>query len=97
MATPTTDMNGIWRHFKGGYYRVHNDAIFEGTFEGESQLDVEGESCVIYQECDNTGCVFGPAYVRPKSSWFQMVRNERSKVQRFVWVGESLLSGDEAK
>jgi hypothetical protein len=84
-------MDGVWQHFKGGYYVVDDEAIFT-----ENNMPV-----VVYHAISNDGeHDRRETYVRSRHDWFAMVQTPEGKRQRFVYVGDhvpSALTGDEAK
>lgn len=63
--------NGIYKHFKGNYYRVLGECIHEGT---EQRM-------VRYQ-----ALMGGVEYVRELSNFVEWVELETCKVPRFVRI-----------
>lgn len=66
--------NGLYRHFKGGEYRVLGMATHSET----------GEALVVYQALSDDR----PLWARPAAMWFETVEHEGRKVQRFTRVEE---------
>lgn len=58
----------IWKHYKGGVYRVISLATHTET----------NEPMVVYQSVP-----FGSVYVRPLKMWEELVTLENSQVPRF--------------
>lgn len=64
---------GIYRHFKGGMYRVLYCARHSETLE----------SMVVYQALYD-----GSYWVRPESMWSQVVEHEGKQVARFTFISK---------
>ena len=64
---------GIYRHFKGGVYRV----LF--TAKNSENL----EETVVYQSCKD-----GSFWVRPATMWNETVERDGYKGASFTYVGE---------
>lgn len=64
---------GIYRHFKGGMYKVVEIAKHSETLE----------DLVIYQSLSTK-----QFWARPLSSFLQMTTHEGKQVERFAYVGQ---------
>ena len=64
---------GIYRHFKGGVYRVLYTAKNSETLE----------ETVVYQSCKD-----GSYWVRPAYMWNETVERDGYRGSRFTYVGE---------
>lgn len=66
---------GVYRHFKGNYYRLLYLAKHSETLE----------EMVVYQ------ALYGQRgiWVRPASMWSETVEREGYRGPRFAWVGET--------
>lgn len=64
---------GLWRHFKGGEYRVLTTATHSET----------GEPYVVYQ------ALYGQRgmWVRPAAMWNETVERDGAVCRRFTYVG----------
>lgn len=72
---------GIYKHFKGGIYKVLDVAIDSETLE----------EIVIYMalyECRDFG--IGSLWVRPKKMFEEMVEIDGKKVPRFEYIEKNL-------
>lgn len=69
---------GIYRHFKGGYYRLIGEASHSETLE----------DMVVYQALYGEGAW----WVRPSRMWEEEVSHEGRIVQRFTPVPELSLA-----
>jgi hypothetical protein len=68
------EMNGIYRHYKGGLYRVL-------TMATHSETD---EPMVVYQSM-----LFMSIHVRPLSMWFEIIEKQQEEIiTRFTLVKE---------
>ena len=69
-----SDIAGIYRHYKGGMYRVVCLAHHSETLE----------DMVVYEPLDgSTGF-----WVRPASMWNEIVERDGQRFRRFTWIGE---------
>ncbi|MCL2850757.1 MAG: DUF1653 domain-containing protein [Firmicutes bacterium] len=66
---------GIYRHFKGGIYRVVGMAIHSET----------QEEMVLYQASSN-----GLMYVRPIRMWNEIVERGGETFRRFEFIGDEI-------
>ena len=66
---------GIYRHFKGGLYRVLGVARHSETLE----------ELVVYQSCVDASQL----WVRPLSMWNETVEWDGQKIRRFVPADET--------
>ena len=70
MSAPTP---GLYRHYKGGKYRVLHTGLNEAT----------SEPVVVYQAQNETGQI----WVRPVSSFTEWVDVDGVKIPRFTKIG----------
>ena len=70
---------GVYRHFKGNYYRLLDTARHSETLE----------PMVVYR------ALYGEhgLWVRPAAMWTQAVLHEGKTMQRFTFVGTNLPEG----
>lgn len=64
---------GIWRHFKGGIYKVLQIATHSET----------EEKMVVYQNCAS-----GQWWVRPAAMWNEKVERDGQIYLRFTYLGD---------
>ena len=70
-----SDISGIYRHYKGGMYRVVCLAHHSETLE----------DMVIYRALYGEG----EFWVRPLSLWKEYVEQNGEKIPRFLYMGEN--------
>ena len=70
---------GIYRHYKGGLYRVHTLAHMEATHE----------PVVVYESLQDSGeFPEGTLWVRPLREFAQQLDAEGEKISRFTYEGQ---------
>ncbi len=65
---------GLYRHFKGGEYRL----LFLATHSETS------EALVVYHPVSTPENY----WVRPRAMWYEMVEHDGKNVRRFSYIGE---------
>lgn len=65
---------GLYRHYKGPFYRVVDFATHSETLEGMAIYHAEGQP--------------QQKWVRPLAMWSEWVEVDGEQVPRFVYVGE---------
>ncbi len=74
---------GIYRHYKGGEYRILNEALNEET----------KEAVVVYQDINDEKKI----WVRPKAVFLEEVEIEGEKKPRFEFISEEEIDSSENK
>lgn len=70
---------GIYRHYKGGFYRVHAIANMESTHE----------AVVVYESLQDSGeFPEGTFWVRPLREFTEQLDAEGDKISRFTYEGQ---------
>ena len=66
--------HGVYKHYKGGEYRVHHNARLEST----------QEPVVFYEALYDTSG--GKHFVRPAKEWEEMVEANGTRTPRFTFL-----------
>lgn len=74
---------GIYRHYKGGEYRILNEALSEAT----------KEPVIVYQDASDENKI----WVRPKAMFIEDVEVENEKKPRFEFIREEEIDSFENK
>lgn len=74
---------GIYRHYKGGEYRILNEALSEAT----------KEPVIVYQDINDEKKI----WVRPKAMFMEEVETEDEKKPRFEYIREEEIDSFENK
>ena len=78
MAERQIKLGGLYRHFKGGLYRVHHLAI-----DSEASREGREETVVVYEALPDRGL-----FVRPLSMFLETVERDGKVQPRFAEVEE---------
>jgi len=78
MADRQIKVGGLYRHFKGGLYRVHHLAV-----DTEASTQGREEDVVVYESLPDNGF-----FVRPLTMFLEYVERDGEVMPRFAEEGE---------